>query len=65
MASRYECSKCLHVQVVGIIPNGLSGLADPRVKCEGCGERGTFFHAPGWQRTMLKRPIGFQNPRTP
>lgn len=48
MALRLECSNCLHVQLVGLIDNGLSGFPDPHSRCEGCGQVGTFHYLPGW-----------------
>lgn len=49
MARAYECSKCEHVQVVGVIDNGFpAGYADPRAVCENCGTTGSFRFAPGW-----------------
>lgn len=47
MARMYECENCEHVQLVGVIDNGLSGFADPDARCEGCGNVGSFFFGPG------------------
>lgn len=52
MGRTYECSECLHVQLVSVIDNGLSGFADPNTKCENCGKSGVFFHAPGWRQHL-------------
>lgn len=54
MASAYECSKCQHVQVVGVIDNGRSGYANPHAKCDGCGAIGQFHFAPGVHADTLK-----------
>lgn len=48
MACAYECSECEHVQLVGVLDNGLSGLADPHVVCESCGAVGQFHYRPGY-----------------
>jgi hypothetical protein len=50
MSRAYECSRCHHVQDVGVIDNGRGGFADPHTRCKGCRRKGTFHFAPGWER---------------
>lgn len=52
MGRSYECSVCEHVQVVGVVENGLSGFADPQAVCGACGTRGSFRYGPGYQRAV-------------
>lgn len=52
MAQALECSDCEHVQVVGIVPSGIGGFADPQTVCESCGAVGKFDFVPGTKAAM-------------
>lgn len=57
MARRMECDECQHVQMVGIISNGLpAGFPDPHKKCENpeCNSVGRFS-APGTHEQMQQQ----------
>lgn len=57
MARFYECSECEHAQLVGVVDNGLSGYADPRVACENCGAAGKFHFAPGFAALLRANAV--------
>lgn len=56
MGCMYECAQCEHVQLVGVIDNGLpGGFADPDTVCEHCGAVGRFHFAPGTTKRMAEQ----------
>lgn len=57
MAQALECSECEHVQIVGLVPGGITsrGIPDPHVACEGCGRTGTITLAPGYAAEQRRR----------
>lgn len=69
MARFYECSKCEHRQLVGVIDNGLpSGYADPGAVCEKCGAVGHFHFGPGAavrQRSQIANAVRVAGPVMP
>lgn len=57
MARMMECDECQHVQMVGIIPNGLpAGFPDPHKECENpeCSSVG-LYSTPGSNKRMQEQ----------